>query len=201
MEIAAVGVGAGGRDVPGRANVVRVALGIPMADAPATDSMWVLETNVDDMDPRVWPTVLAALLEAGAADAWLVPIVMKKGRPAHTLCVLTHDSEREALRDKVFALTSTIGVRETRVSRVALQRDWQAVTLPSGEVRIKVALRAGRIVHATPEFADAAALAQARDVPVRQVLDEATAAADAAGLRPGAQWSSEPGEPQDGAAI
>ena len=190
MEITSVGVGAGGRDIPGRANVVRVALGTPVADAPATDSMWVLETNVDDMDPRVWPTVLAALLEAGAADAWLVPIVMKKGRPAHTLCVLARNGEREALRDTVFTLTSTIGVRETQVSRAALHRDWQAVTLPGGEVRIKVALRAGRIVHATPEFDDAAALARARDVPVRQVLDEAIAAAEAAMLRPGAQWSA-----------
>jgi hypothetical protein len=200
MEITAVGVGAGGRDVPGRANVVRVALGIPVTGVPATESMWVLETNIDDLDPRVWPTVLAALLEAGAADAWLVPIVMKKGRPAHTLCVLARGDQREVLRDSVFALTSTIGVREAPVSRVALDRDWRAVALNGGEVRIKVALRAGRIVHATPEFDDAAALARARDVPVRQVLDEAIAAADAAMLRPGAQW---PGEPcnQDGAAI
>ena len=200
MEITAVGVGAGGRDVPGRANVVRVALGIPIADMPTTDSLWVLETNIDDLDPRVWPTVLAALLEAGAADAWLVPIVMKKGRPAHTLCVLAREAERAALRDAVFALTSTIGVREAPVSRVALHRDWRAVALRGGDVRIKVALRAGRIVHATPEFDDAAALARARDVPVRQVLDEAIAAADAAMLRPGARWSGEPGD-QDGAAI
>ena len=161
--------------------------------------MWVLETNVDDLDPRVWPTVLAALLEAGAADAWLVPIVMKKGRPAHTLCVLARDTEREALRDAVFALTSTIGVREYPVSRVALHRDWRAVALRGGDVRIKVALRAGRIVHATPEFDDVAALARARDLPVRQVLDEAVAAAEAAMLRPGARWSGEPRD-QDGAA-
>lgn len=200
MEITSVGVGAGGRDFPGRANVVRVALGVPVADVPATDGMWVLETNIDDMDPRIWPTVLAALLDAGAADAWLVPIVMKKGRPAHTLCVLARDAERVALRDAVFTLTSTIGVRETPVSRVALHRDWRVVALRGGDVRIKVAVRAGRIVHATPEFDDAAALAQARDVPVRQVLDEAVAAAEAAMLRPGERWSDEPRD-QDGAAT
>jgi pyridinium-3,5-bisthiocarboxylic acid mononucleotide nickel chelatase len=200
MEITAVGVGAGGRDVRGRANVVRVALGIPIADAPTTDSMWVLETNVDDLDPRVWPTVLAALLEAGAADAWLVPIVMKKGRPAHTLCVLTRAPERAALRDAIFVLTSTLGVREVPVSRVALLRDWQAVAVRGGDVRIKVALRAGRIVHATPEFDDAAALARAREVPVRQVLDEAIAAAAAAMLLPGARWPDGPLD-QNGAAI
>ena len=91
MTVAVVGVGAGGRDVPGRANVTRVVLGAAVGPRRTrTSTMWQLETNVDDLDPRVWPTVLAALLDAGAADAWLVPIVMKKGRPAHTLCVLAH---------------------------------------------------------------------------------------------------------------
>ena len=197
MEITAVGMGAGGRDVAGRANVVRVVLGIPGVDVQGADDMWVLETNVDDLDPRVWPTVLAALIEAKAADAWLVPIVMKKGRPAHTLCVLTSAGERKALRDKVFALTSTIGIREYPVARVALDRGWRSVALRGGQVRIKVAVRAGRIVHATPEFDDAEALALARDLPVRQVLDESIAAAEAAMLRPGAPWPDD----QDGAAI
>ncbi len=198
FEVAAIGIGAGTRDTAGRANVVRVVIGAPVAEAPT--AMWVLETNVDDLDPRLWPTVLSALLATGAADAWLVPILMKKGRPAHTLCVLTADAERAALREAIFALTSTLGVRETPVSRVGLARGWRAVALPGGEVRIKVGLRAGRIVQATAEFEDAAALARARRVPVRQVLDEATAAADAAGLRPGAPWpGASPG--QDGAAI
>jgi uncharacterized protein (DUF111 family) len=144
--------------------------------------------------------VLSALLAAGAADAWLVPILMKKGRPAHTLCVLTAAAERAVLRDAIFALTPTLGVRETPVSRVALARARRAVALPGGEVRIKVGLRAARIVAATAEFEDAAALARARRVPVRQVLDEATAAADAAGLRPGELWKGE--SPHgDGAAI
>jgi len=196
MEIAAVGIGAGGRDTGGRANVVRAVVGAAaVADAPTASDMWVLETNVDDLDPRLWPTVLAALLAAGAPDAWLVPILMKKGRPAHTLCVLAQDGDREALRDRVFALTSTLGVRETPVSRTALQRDWRAVAVPGGEVRIKVGLRAGRIATATAEFEDAAALARTRGVPVRRVLDEAAAAADAAGLGPGAPWT------QNGAAI
>ena len=95
----------------------------------------------------------------------------------------------------MFALTSTLGVRETPVSRTALQRDWRAVTVPGGEVRIKVGLRAGRIATTTAEFEDAAALARTRGVPVRRVLDEAAAAADAAGLGPGAPWA------QNGAAI
>ena len=146
----------------GGANVVRVVLGAPVGDAPTTSDMWVLETNVDDLDPRLWPTVLSALLAAGAADAWLVPILMKKGRPAHTLCVLAADAERAALRDAIFALTPTLGMRETPVSRVGLARGWRTVALTGGEVRVKVGLRAGRIAAATAEFEDAAALARAR---------------------------------------
>jgi len=200
LEITAVGIGAGGRDVAGRANVVRVVVGTPVVDASTTSRMWVLETNVDDLDPRLWPTVLAALLAAGAADAWLVPILMKKGRPAHTLCVLARDPERAALRAAVFTLTSTLGVREHPVSRVALERAWRSIPVRGGNVQVKVGLRAGRIVVATPEFDDAAALARTRGVPVGQVLDEATAAAGAAGLRPGAPWpGASPG--QEGAAI
>lgn len=193
MTVAAIGVGAGGRDVPGRANVARVVLGEPAAeDTPASgEELWVLETNVDDLDPRVWPTVLAALLDAGAADAWLAPILMKKGRPAHTLCVLAVTSLREALRDSMFALTGTLGVREAPVHRTALERAWEPVDLPGGPVRIKIGFRAGVIVVATPEFEDAAALARVRDVPVRDVLDEAAAAASARGLRAGAPWPPE----------
>ena len=107
--------------------------------------MSVLETNVDDMDPRVRPTVLASLLEAGAADAWLVPIVMKKGRPAHTLAVLTARSRRAALRQLIFELTSTIGVREVPVTRIALDRFWVPLPVTGGRVRIKVAHRDGEI--------------------------------------------------------
>jgi uncharacterized protein (TIGR00299 family) protein len=200
MAVAAVGVGAGGRDVPERANVTRVVLGRP-TDDPAAATMWVLETNVDDLDPRVWPTALAALLDAGAADAWLVPIVMKKGRPAHTLCVLAREPDREALRAMVFALTGTLGVREAPVHRTALERDWRPVALAGGEVRVKVGLHAGRIAVVTPEFEDAAALARVRGVPVRHVLDEAAAAAAAAGLRPGTTWAPAPDDGQPGAAI
>src|SRR4051794_24845244 len=83
MAVSEVGVGAGTRDVPHRANVVRLVVGEDAGPGPAADAV-VLETNVDDLDPRVWPDVLGRLLDAGALDAWLTPILMKKGRPAHT---------------------------------------------------------------------------------------------------------------------
>jgi uncharacterized protein (TIGR00299 family) protein len=193
LRVGAIGIGAGTRETPGRPNVVRVVLGVPdasTADGPARPDgatrMWVLETNVDDLDPRVWPTVLAALLGAGAADAWIVPIVMKKGRPAHTLAVLTDAGHRAALRTLVFTLTSTIGVREVEVARTALDRVTRTVPVAGGEVRVKVAHSGGVVVHATPEFDDVAALADRTGLPVRQLLAAAVAAVELAGLVTGA---------------
>jgi pyridinium-3,5-bisthiocarboxylic acid mononucleotide nickel chelatase len=183
MSVRAFGVGAGTADVAGRANVVRVVLG--ERTGRPDDPMSVLETNVDDMDPRVWPTVLASLLAAGAADAWLVPIVMKKGRPAHTLAVLAPAHRRDVLRGLMFELTSTIGVREVVVTRTALDRFWVPLPVAGGQVRLKVAHRGGEVVHATPEFDDAAEVAAERSVPVRRVLEEAVAAAEREGFVPG----------------
>jgi pyridinium-3,5-bisthiocarboxylic acid mononucleotide nickel chelatase len=200
MSVATVGVGAGTADVPGRANVVRVVLGdlTDRTDPPAQPDnavlMSVLETNVDDMDPRVWPTVLASLLTAGAADAWLVPIMMKKGRPAHTLAVLTPVHRRDVLRQLIFELTSTIGVREVTVSRIALDRFWVPLPVAGGQVRLKVAHRGGEVIHATPEFDDAAEVAAQRSVPVRRVLEEAVAVAEREGFVPGRRVEAGPAQ-------
>ncbi|HEU5023382.1 MAG TPA: nickel pincer cofactor biosynthesis protein LarC, partial [Spirillospora sp.] len=107
MRLLATGIGAGSRDVPDRPNVVRLFLGVTEKDA-AADAV-LLETNIDDQDPRAWPSVLSSLLEAGASDAWLVPILMKKGRPAHTLCVLCPPGRVDDLRGAVLRLTTTLG--------------------------------------------------------------------------------------------
>ncbi len=183
MTVTAHGVGAGTRDVDGRANVVRLVVG---ERGPGGRAMVVLESNVDDLDPRVWPTVLEALLAAGAADAWLTPTLMKKGRPAHTLSVLCGPAEAGRIRALVFDLTSTIGVRETTVTRWALDRGWVDVAVDGQPVAVKVAHRAGAIVHATPEFDDVAALASRLGRPVRDALDATAAAAAAAGIVRGA---------------
>ena len=116
MVVAQVGVGAGSRDPESHANVVRLLVGEP-AGAAASDEPWLLETNLDDLDPRLLPGVLEALLALGALDAWLTPIIMKKGRPAHTLSVLVPDGLVDAARDLVFAETTTLGIRGHRVSR------------------------------------------------------------------------------------
>jgi pyridinium-3,5-bisthiocarboxylic acid mononucleotide nickel chelatase len=186
MTVTAVGVGAGGRDTPGRSNVVRAILGTARSPAsPAAEPVMLLEANIDDLDPRLWPGVLTELLRCGAADAWLMPIVMKKGRPAHTLNVLCHPDRAAVLRERIFRDTSTLGVREAPLRRYALPRAFVDVPVAGGSVAVKVAHRDGVIVQVMPEFDNVAALARRLDRPERLVLQEAVNAAAAAGLAVG----------------
>jgi uncharacterized protein (TIGR00299 family) protein len=202
MRVQAIGVGAGGTDLPGHPNVIRLFVGEPVDAAflaqgsptpigsyqgsptpigsyqgsPATEQL-VLEANIDDLDPRLWPAVIDRLLGAGAADAWLTPILMKKGRPAHTLSVLTDASRRSAILDVVFAETTTIGLRERAVGKVALDREIRTVEVGGQPVRVKVARHDGVVVNAQPEYDDVAAAAAALGRPVKTVLADAIATA------------------------
>jgi uncharacterized protein (TIGR00299 family) protein len=178
MRVERVGVGAGGRDPEELPNVVRLVLGTP--DEPTPPGAVVLETNVDDLDPRLWPGVLDALFAAGASDAWLTPILMKKGRPAHTLSALCRPDAVAAVQNAIFGTTSTIGVRIVPVGKTALERVSTSVEVLDGRVGVKVAVHDGRIVNVSVEFDDVATLANDLGLPVKEALRAATAAAEAA---------------------
>ncbi|TWH75237.1 nickel pincer cofactor biosynthesis protein LarC [Modestobacter roseus] len=188
MRVTRVGSGAGGRDPVELPNVVRLVLGEPAGqpEGPETEGL-LLETNVDDLDPRLWPGVLADLLAAGASDAWLTPILMKKGRPAHTLSVLCRPAAVAAVQAVVFAGTSTIGLRVQPVRKVVLQRVPGSVEVLGSRVGVKVAGLDGQVLNVSVEFDDVAALARRTGLPVKEVLRVATAAAHAA--HPGASGS------------
>jgi len=175
MVVEEIGVGAGARDPETHANVLRLLVGA------AASTAVVMETNVDDLDPRLWPNVLAALLDAGASDAWLTPILMKKGRPAHTLSVLVSADRAEPVRAEIFRQTSTIGVRETTVGKTALERRMATVAVSGCSIRVKIAEHGGSVVNVQPEYDDVAAAAAATGRPVKDVL--ADAVAECAALR------------------
>ncbi|ADD46075.1 nickel pincer cofactor biosynthesis protein LarC [Stackebrandtia nassauensis] len=191
MTVDAVGVGAGGRDPAERANVLRLVLGsqptradhahshghhhaAPTVAAGDRPSALVMEANVDDLDPRLWPQVLAALLAAGASDAWLTPILMKKGRPAHTLSVLCGHDVEARVRSAIFAHTSTIGLRVNEVGKHALDREYGSIVLDGQTIGVKLARDDGRIVNVSVEHADVEAAATALDLPVKVVLARAS---------------------------
>ena len=177
MRPTGVGIGAGSRQLPGRANVLRVVVGTTEAVAADEDTWLLLEANVDDLDPRLWPEVLDRLFAAGAADAWLTPILMKKGRPAHTLSALACSASVDAVRTAMFRESSTIGVRLTPVGKCALDREWIAVDVHGEQVRVKIARLDGAVVNVAPEWVDVLAAARQLDRPAKEVLAAAAAAA------------------------
>ncbi|MFC0628216.1 nickel pincer cofactor biosynthesis protein LarC [Kribbella deserti] len=174
MRIERAGVGAGGRDPVEVPNVVRVVLG-ESVDQPAADLVY--ETNVDDLDPRIWPQVLTRLLEAGASDAWLTPILMKKGRPAHTLSVLVTGERANAVRKVILTETSAIGLRESIVTKHAADRAFTTVDVAGQKVSVKIASYGGEVVNVQPEYEDVVKAAGALGRPIKVVLAQAVAAA------------------------
>lgn len=175
MTTTAIGVGAGGRDPEGHTNVLRLLLGQPTGSTSPTAPPLLIETNVDDLDPRVWPAVIAALLEAGASDAWLTPILMKKGRPAHTLSVLVAADRAAGVRATIFRETSTIGLREQPLGKHALDREMAAVEVDGQRITVKLARHDGVLVNVQPEYDDVARAAAALGRPVAAVLAQAVA--------------------------
>ncbi|HZA04078.1 MAG TPA: nickel pincer cofactor biosynthesis protein LarC [Propionibacteriaceae bacterium] len=183
LQVRGVGVGAGTRDPAGRANVTRVVLGdLAARSADPTSPALLLETNIDDLDPRLWPEVLQRLLRAGADDAWLVPILGKKGRPGHVLTVLGPPDRADVLRTEMMAGTSTFGVRQTAYRKYALPRAWFDVAVGNVAVAVKVAHRDGVIFQVSPEFDSVAAAAVALGITQHEALTAAAAAAATAGL-------------------
>jgi uncharacterized protein (TIGR00299 family) protein len=182
MRLEAVGYGAGNRDPKERPNVVRVILGSPAsreAEGVRDRNLTVLEANVDDLSPELIADAVEALLSAGALDAWTVPSQMKKGRPALMISALCDPQDEQRVREVFFEATSTCGVRGHQDRRSELARRSVGVALRDGCVRVKVGLLGERVVSVTPEHDDVAELARRLGRPVRQVYEEAVAAATA----------------------
>ncbi|GAC1418048.1 MAG: nickel pincer cofactor biosynthesis protein LarC [Actinomycetota bacterium] len=180
LRVKAVGYGAGTRDleIP---NVLRIIVGEAVNDEqfgpmPAV----VLEANIDDMNPEIYEYVLERLFSAGAQDAWIVPIVMKRGRPAVTLSVLCGPAEEGAIREVIFTETTTIGLRRRMTEKWMLPREIISVSVGGGSVRVKVAAGNGRVIGASPEYQDCARVAAESGRPLKDVYAEAQSAARAA---------------------
>jgi hypothetical protein len=139
-----------------------------------------MEATVDDLDPRLWPAVLDALVQAGAVDAWLTPVVMRKGRPGNVVTALVAEDAVDAATRALFAHSTTLGVRLRPVVRTALPRDEVVVRVDGCDVRVKRGLLDGEPVTVQTEYADAAAVAERLGVPVRTVLERAAALARSA---------------------
>lgn len=173
MRISSSGYGAGTRDFPGRANLLRLLVGDVTEAGPEAGQVWVLEATIDDMTPEMAGYAMERLLEAGALDVTLSPVYMKKNRPGFSLTVLAAPPDRSALGDLMLSETSTIGIRETLAQRRTLERTWKKVRTRYGSVRVKTAGETGSGRNFAPEYDDCRRLARAHGVPFKRVWEQA----------------------------
>ncbi len=173
MRVERIGYGVGQRDLPDRPNLLRFLLGEEEGTGLRED--WILEANIDDMNPEFCEHVMDRLLSADALDVSWSPLIMKKGRPAVLLRVLTEGHRKEAMADLILRESTSIGVRFYPVRRSCLEREHRVVETPWGPVRIKVSHRAGEEFNALPEYQDCRELALRAGVPLKDVYQEALA--------------------------
>lgn len=172
MRIDAHGFGAGTREIESRPNLTQVVVG--EADPTAFvggHTLVELTSNLDDVTGEVLAHTVTMLLEAGALDAWLVPVTMKKGRPGHVLHALADIGNADAVRRVLIAQTGTLGVRASYPERWSESRHFETVSSEVGDVRIKVSDHRAKV-----EFDDAARVAEARQAPLREVQAQLEAA-------------------------
>ena len=174
LRVSSTGYGAGGRDTPGQANLLRLLVGEESAQQNASESIAILETVIDDCSPQLIAYVSELLLEAGAWDVYRIPVQMKKGRTGVQLSVLCHPERMVTLRDMIFRETTTIGLHWRVENKVSLAREFNEVQTEWGLVRIKIARwPSGEIANAAPEYEDCRRLAEAHSIPLKLITEQA----------------------------
>ena len=181
MRLDRVGYGAGTRDLEQRPNLLRLCLGEKISSSglqtshhhAETDSVDIIETNVDDMSPEITGYVTSHLFEHGALDVFLTPIFMKKNRPATQITVLCPTVHRDELIERLLTETTTFGVRLSSANRVKLRRDFIRVETQWGPIQAKRGYLNGTLIKTVPEYEDCKRLAEQNNVPLRQIYAEA----------------------------
>ena len=173
--IAKVGMGAGKRDYEGT-GVLRAML-LESGRAEDADTIWRLESNLDDCSGEVLGFVMDELFAAGARDVYYTPIYMKKNRPAVQINIICREADIEQLQNVLFRNTTTIGVRRCRMERTVLPREIQQIDTPYGRVQVKVC-RIGEEVRAYPEYVSVSELCKTHNMSFQEAWRIASAAAD-----------------------
>ena len=181
MTLSGWGYGAGRRDGLHRPNLLRVLLGEPSVDSGA-DEVVVLESNLDDVSSEAVGFCVGKLLDAGALDAYTVPITMKKSRPGVVLTVLARPSDAGRMEEIIFRETTTFGIRRHAAQRQKLERDHETVDTRFGPIRVKIGSRRGTIYTTSPEYEDCRRAADASGAPLKDVIRAAAEAWEVHGV-------------------
>ena len=187
MTIRSVGYGAGQRRHRSHPNLLRIAIGEPCAGEPVqdqgylTDSVDILETTIDDMNPEYCGHLMALLFEHGALDVVWIPAHMKKNRPGTLVQVLCRAAQTPTLRDILFRETTTLGVRVSAARRWMLPRESVTLSSSMGPVTLKKAVLPDGEVRLIPEYEDCRRVAREKGIPLRRVYEQIAREAAAAG--------------------
>ncbi len=175
-----IGVGLGTRENKTRPNILRAVLAEEENATPdcdwETDSVCVLETNIDDLNPEVLGAVMESALARGALDVYHTPVQMKKNRPGVVLTIICQEQDADKFSEMLLTETSAFGVRRTMAERRKLRREFKTVQTTLGEVTVKLGKLNGRVVQCAPEFESCRKIAQEKGVPVKDVYAAAIAA-------------------------
>ena len=169
LQVDRVGFGAGTRDLPDRPNLLRVVIGELVADEER-DVITLIESNIDDMNPQVFPYLMERLLESGALDVYVTPVIMKKGRPGMVLSALAPRGAIDELTKVIYRETTTIGVRYSEMTRRKLRREEIMVPTEWGTVRMKKIVTPDGL-RVAPEYEEARRIARERGLPLHDVMD------------------------------
>ena len=167
LNVMEIGYGAGSMEFPELPNLLRIMIA-ELPEKYGTDELVMVETNIDDMNPEIYPYVVEKLLAAGANDAFLVPVIMKKGRPGILVSALVNRSLIDAITQVLFTQTSTIGVRIIPTERRKLAREAREIETPLGRARFKVIHLDGK-EKLLPEYEECRRLAEDRNIPLIEV--------------------------------
>ncbi len=177
MRATQVGLGAGSYDLS-FPNIFRLIIGETNEESQPTfgpDEVLLIETNIDDLEPKLFGHVIERLFAAGALDVWLTPIYMKKMRPAVKLSALTARDKSKAVSEAVFFETGSLGLRSIPVERERAEREVIWVETAVGKIGVKVGRYGGRIISASPEYEDCKEAALRQGLSIKRVYEEAKA--------------------------
>lgn len=160
--VSKIGYGFGDKEIPGHTNALRLMVG-------EGHPLMVIEANIDDMNPEFYPSVIEKLLEKGAIDAGVIPMVMKRGRPGVLLHLLCEEKDRKKIVKTIVEETTTFGVRYFPIEREMTEREIKKVKTKWGVVRVKIAKYDGKTTTIAPEYKDCQKIASKKRVPIKEI--------------------------------
>ena len=176
MKTNAIGYGAGSKDFLDSPNLLRIMIGEDYSTSEQ-DSITVIESNIDDMNPQFYDHIMNRLFKAGALDVFMTPIIMKKNRPAVKITALSENDSVNRLADILLSETTSFGLRMYKTERLKLKKEIKTIKTEYGNVKVKIGKRNSKIIKVVPEYEDCKKIAEEKGIPIKDIYEKVKASA------------------------